>query len=66
MSPRFRLGPQIGLIALVLIAFAPAMTSDFVRWDDAYTLHHNKRLNPPTWGNVGAYWRECLFAWQAA
>ena len=49
---------RLGLVALVLLTFAPAMSAEFVRWDDAYTLHHNKRLNPPTCRNVGAYWRE--------
>jgi hypothetical protein len=46
------------LVGVVLLTFARLFTAEFVRWDDAYTLHHNPRLNPPTWGHLAAYWRE--------
>ena len=45
------------LLALTLAAYAPVLSAEFVRWDDRFTLHHNPRLNPPTWTNVAHYWR---------
>jgi protein O-mannosyl-transferase len=49
---------RLSLLALVLLAFAPAMGAEFVRWDDSVTLHHNPRLNPPSWRNVAFYWND--------
>jgi hypothetical protein len=52
-----RLAPW-GLVVLVAITFAPLAGAEFIRLDDAYTLHQNPRLNPPSWQNLGLYWSE--------
>src|SRR4249919_2262811 len=48
----------VALAVLVAVTFAPIAGAEFVRFDDAFTLHRNPRLNPPSWQNLGAYWRE--------
>jgi len=52
---RSSLYPLLLLIATVLV-FGRITTNDFTYWDDAGTIHHNPRLNPPTLKNVFWYW----------
>src|SRR6267378_78163 len=44
------------LAILTLIVFGRIATNDFTYWDDAGTIHHNARLNPPTAQKVLWYW----------
>src|SRR5687768_14840039 len=48
--------PAALLVAAVLAAFAPAMTAEFVTWDDRHNLFRNPRMNPPTLEGVWWYW----------
>lgn len=43
--------------ALTFLAMARLCTAEFTWWDDGQTIHHNPRLNPPTWEGVRYYWR---------
>jgi cytochrome c-type biogenesis protein CcmH/NrfG len=52
---------QIGLIAAVILAFAPVFNADFSSWDDNYNVAANPRLNPPTWHSVGFFWAHPIF-----
>jgi hypothetical protein len=46
------------LISIVTLAtFGPIVSHDFVSWDDPETIRDNPRLNPPTIGSIGYYWR---------
>ena len=42
----------------MLGAFAPAVTSDFVNYDDDKHLTGNARMNPPTLANAAKYWTD--------
>src|SRR5437762_2742056 len=44
------------LAILTLLIFGRIATNDFTYWDDAGTIHHNPRLNPPTPPKVLWYW----------
>jgi hypothetical protein len=44
------------LATLTLFVFGRIATNDFTYWDDAGTIHHNPRLNPPTAEKVVWYW----------
>ena len=44
------------LAILTLLVFGRIAGNDFTYWDDAGTIHHNPRLNPPTASNVLWYW----------
>src|SRR6266568_266030 len=52
---RASLYPLLLAIATILV-FGRIATNDFTYWDDAGTIHHNPRLNPPTAKNVLWYW----------
>src|SRR4051812_25308309 len=52
---RRSLYPLLLVIATVLV-FGRITTNDFTFWDDAGTIHHNRRLNPPTVSNILWYW----------
>lgn len=53
-------------LALVLIAVLLAMgrisAHDFAGWDNAATLSHNPRFNPPSWSSVAWYWTHAEYA----
>ncbi len=42
----------LGAIALTFIAFIPALTSDFVNWDDDYNLANNNNTALLNWDNI--------------
>ena len=42
----------IGVLALTFIAFIPALTNDFVNWDDDYNLANNTNTALLNWDNV--------------
>jgi len=44
------------LAGVTILVFGRIATDDFTYWDDAGTIHHNPRLNPPTVKNVLWYW----------
>src|SRR5215213_4135262 len=44
------------LLVIMLLVFARVCTNDFTYWDDAATIHHNPRLNPPDADKVLWYW----------
>src|SRR5947209_14020233 len=44
------------LLVITILVFGRITTHDFTYWDDAGTIHHNPRLNPPTVKNVLWYW----------
>jgi hypothetical protein len=46
------------IVVATLLAMGRVIGNDFVRFDDAYTIHQNPRLNPPTVGSVLSYWRD--------
>jgi hypothetical protein len=52
---RSSLYPLLLAVATILV-FGRIATNDFTYWDDAGTIHHNPRLNPPTIKNVLWYW----------
>src|SRR2546421_3044404 len=52
---RSSLYPLLLAVATILV-FGRITTNDFTYWDDAGTIHHNPRLNPPTVRNVLWYW----------
>src|SRR5678815_2347272 len=47
---------SILLVILTLIVFGRIAANDFTYWDDAGTIHHYPRLNPPTASKVLWYW----------
>ena len=49
---------RVLLLAVTLLTFCRLFTAEFVKWDDAFTLHHNPKLNPPSWSAVAGYWRD--------
>jgi protein O-mannosyl-transferase len=44
------------LAILTIVVFGRIVSHDFTYWDDAGTIHHNPRLNPPTAEKVLWYW----------
>jgi hypothetical protein len=45
------------VVAIVtLLAYAPAMSNDFISWDDADTIYNNPRLNPAGIEKNAWYW----------
>ena len=44
------------LVIVTILVFGRIATNDFTYWDDAGTIHHNPRLNPPTAQKVLWYW----------
>jgi hypothetical protein len=45
------------IVAVVVLAvYWPAISNDFVEWDDLMLILSNPRFNPPTWASVGWYW----------
>src|SRR4051812_12057778 len=44
------------LAIITLLVFQYVATHDFTYWDDAGTIHHNPRLNPPTVPKILWYW----------
>jgi hypothetical protein len=41
---------------LILLAYYPVFTADFVSWDDPYHLLTNPHMNPPTLSAIPFYW----------
>jgi tetratricopeptide (TPR) repeat protein len=46
----------VAIVLITLAGFARLIACDFTWWDDADTIHHNPRLNPPTLASVQHYW----------
>ena len=44
------------VVLAVALAFGSLCSAEFTWWDDAATVHHNDRLNPPTLGGTAYYW----------
>ncbi|MFT3786244.1 MAG: hypothetical protein QM770_08770 [Tepidisphaeraceae bacterium] len=45
------------LVVLALVLFGRMAGYEFTQWDDFGTIHHNSRMNPPTWqGTIVYYW----------
>lgn len=42
----------LGILALTFIAFIPALTNDFVNWDDDYNLANNANTALLAWDNI--------------
>lgn len=42
----------IGVLLITFIAFIPALTNDFVNWDDDYNLGNNNNTALLTWDNI--------------
>ena len=42
----------LGVLAITFIAFIPALTNDFVNWDDDYNLSNNTNTALLTWSNI--------------
>ncbi len=42
----------LAVLALTFIAFIPALTNDFVNWDDDYNLSNNTNTALLTWSNI--------------
>ncbi len=42
----------IGILTITFIAFIPALTNDFVNWDDDYNLANNTNTALLTWENI--------------
>jgi tetratricopeptide (TPR) repeat protein len=42
----------LGVLALTFIAFIPALTNDFVNWDDEYNLGNNANTALLSWDNI--------------
>ncbi|MFI5381473.1 MAG: hypothetical protein ACHRHE_19415, partial [Tepidisphaerales bacterium] len=49
-------GPIWLVAILTLLVYAPALTNEFVSWDDGQTIYSNPRLNPATVGKNLWYW----------
>lgn len=48
----------IGILALTFVAFIPALTNDFVNWDDDYNLGNNNNTALLTWDNIVNIFKE--------
>lgn len=45
-----------GMVALVILGFGRICSNDFTWWDDNLTIHHNPRLDPPTFRDTLYFW----------
>ena len=48
----------LGILALTFVAFIPALTNDFVNWDDDYNLGNNNNTALLTWDNIVNIFKE--------
>ena len=54
--PRFERWLPWLLAAVVLLAFSPVITAEFVKWDDPHNTFDNPRISSPSPGNVLYFW----------
>ncbi|GIW77337.1 MAG: hypothetical protein KatS3mg104_2400 [Phycisphaerae bacterium] len=45
--------PYLVLALVGMVVFGSLLTAEFTWWDDGTTIHHNPRLNPPSWDTLG-------------
>lgn len=54
--------PYLVLAVVVMVVFGSLLQAEFTWWDDASTIHHNPRLNPPSWDSLVYYWTHAEYA----
>src|SRR5436305_3483478 len=51
-----RLALALVVFVAAFLVYSPALTGEFLSWDDLFTIQQNPRLNPPTLANVLKFW----------
>jgi hypothetical protein len=54
--------PYLVLALVGMVVFGSLLTAEFTWWDDGTTIHHNPRLNPPSWDTLVYYWTHAEYA----